>query len=435
MAVQIKVVPRGTIAYKAGLRAGETLVSMNGNEITDILDFRFFETERELALILCDAQGKTREVLVKKSRYASLGLEFETYLMDAQRSCKNKCIFCFIDQLPKGMRESLYFKDDDARLSFLFGNYITLTGLDKKEINRIITMKISPINISVHTTNPGLRVRMMGNRHAGEVLSVMKELAAGGIHINCQLVLCPGLNDGVELVRSLSDLSELCPSLQSIAVVPLGLTDHREGLTKLEPYTMQTAGEVIDIVENFAWAQRENTGRRLAFCADEFYVKAGRTLPDVAYYEDFPQLENGVGMVALLEDEFLSAVETSMDTIAPRHVSLATGTAAAPFLDKMLDVPIKKWHNLSCSLYAIENNFFGKKINVAGLLTGQDLLAQLQGKTLGEELLIPSAMLRQGEEIFLDDMTVEELSGALGVPVCAVDNDGQSLLDAVLGVK
>ena len=435
MAVQIKAVPEGTLAHDAGLKAGETLVSMNGNEITDILDFRFFETERALTLAVQDRAGQTREVLVKKSRYTSLGLEFETYLMDAQRSCKNKCIFCFVDQLPKGMRETLYFKDDDARLSFLFGNYITLTNLDKKEVDRIVTMKISPINISVHTTNPELRVRMMGNRYAGEVLSVMKTLAEGGIHLNCQLVLCPGINDGIELMRSLSDLSALCPSLQSIAAVPVGLTDHRKGLTKLEPYTAQTAGEVIDIVEDFAWTQREKTGRRVAFCADEFYIKAGRPFPGVNDYEGFPQLENGVGMITLLADEFLSAVEVAEYTIKPRHVSLATGTSAAPFLRKMLDIPLKKWHNLSYSLYEIENNFFGKKINVAGLLTGQDLLAQLQGKPLGEALLIPSAMLRQGEEVFLDNMTVKELSDALGTPVHAVENDGQSLLDAVLGVK
>ncbi len=434
MAVKIKAVSENSLAQRAGIGAGETLLTMNGHEVTDILDFRFYETERVLALRLRDESGVCREVQVQKSRYASLGLEFETYLMDTQRACKNKCVFCFIDQLPKGMRESLYFKDDDARLSFLFGNYITLTNLDDREVERILLMKISPVNISVHTTNPELRARMMANPRAGEALSYMKRFSDSGIHMNCQLVLCPGLNDGAELERSLSDLSAL-PGVQSIAVVPVGLTGHRTGLYPLKPFTQGGACAVLDTVEAFAERHREQTGRRLAFCADELYIGAGRALPDAEYYEDFPQLENGVGMVALLCDEFKGAMEVTEHPDTPRRVTLATGVSAAPFLQGMLDGAVKKWHNLRYTVCPVENNFFGRSINVAGLLTGRDLLEQLRGLELGDELLIPAVMLRQGEAVFLDDMTVQELSDALHVPVRAVENDGQSLLDAVLGVR
>ena len=434
MAVKILAVPAGTIAYRAGLRAGDLLLSINGQEIIDVLDYRFFETEPSLCLGL-QRDGESLEIKIRKSRYGSLGLEFSSYLMDEQRSCRNRCIFCFIDQLPKGMRESLYFKDDDARLSFLFGNYITLTNLDRREIDRIITMKISPVNVSVHTTNPELRVKMMGNRFAGEVLSVMRELADGGIRLNAQLVLCPGINDGEELSRSLLELSPLFPQLESVAVVPVGLTKHRDGLFPLEPYTKEGAGRVIDQVEAFSEEQLARQGRRMAFCADEFYLKAGRPLPKADRYEDFPQLENGVGMLSLLTEEFMDALERAEDTQTPRRVSLATGVAAAPFLREMLDAAGKKWHNLRYNIFPIQNEFFGPLITVAGLLTGGDLICQLTDQDLGDELLIPAAMLRQGEDIFLDDITPDELSERLRIPVRAVENDGQALLDAVLGVK
>ena len=433
MAVIIESVVPGSAADKAGVKPGEGLVSVNGHEIMDVLDYRFYMTEPRLTLGLQDKAGQERQVYLRKGEYDDPGLEFSTYLMDKQRSCRNKCVFCFIDQLPPGMRDSLYFKDDDARLSFLFGNYITLTNISDREIDRIIHMHISPVNISIHTTNPMLRCKMMGNRFAGDALRHVYRLAEAGIRINCQLVLCPGLNDGEELQRSLSDLEKLTPALESIAIVPVGLTGYREGLYPLTGFTHEAAGSVIDLVEAFGEKCIQKHGIRLAYPADEFYIKAGRPMPGEAFYGDFDQLENGVGLVTLLNTEFMEALEQEKESEAPYHCTIATGVAAAPFLQKLVDEACKKWHNLKCEVIAIKNEFFGGAIDVAGLVTGSDLINQLKGRDLGERLVIPSVMLRHEGDLFLDDVSVDELSQTLGVPVTPVSNDGWELLRTITG--
>lgn len=433
MAVVIAGVEKNSPADKNGIFAGETLISINGNEINDILDYRFYETSEDVELLLIGKDGCEHWVSIHKGEYSPLGLEFDTYLMDKQRSCKNKCIFCFIDQLPKGMRESLYFKDDDSRLSFLFGNYITLTNVTEKEIDRIIKMHISPVNISIHTTNPELRVKMMKNPHAGESLKYIKKLADANIRMNCQLVLCPGINDGKELEKSLHDIALLGDCVESVALVPLGMTKHREGLTPLVGYDKETAGNVIDIAERYGDEQLKKTGRRLFFPADEFYIKAGREIPDYGFYEDFAQIENGVGMIASLKDEFLSAVEDLEADDRHRKLTIATGESAAKFIQNFLDVAKEKWHNLECEVVPIKNIFFGETINVAGLVTGGDLISQLKGRDLGERLLFPDVMLRHEGDLFLDNVSVEDVERELNVSAIPVASDGYELLEAILG--
>lgn len=436
MAVTIAAVAPHSICARRGVHAGEVLTHINGHEIIDILDYQFYATEQRLTLSLRDEQGKQRQVKIKKEEYADLGLSFDTYLMDRQRHCANKCIFCFIDQLPKGLRESLYFKDDDSRLSFLFGNYVTLTNLSEREVERIIQMHISPVNISVHTMNPELRVKMMKNPRAGESLQIIRRLADAGIHMNTQLVLCPGINDGDELSYSLTELGKLYPAVQSIAAVPLGMTKYREGLTPLTPYTREGAAAVIDTIEEFAAHFLYFKGTRLAFAADEFYLKAGRAIPAAGAYEEFAQLENGIGLWALLKDEFYAALRLLEEDIPlpnPRSVTIATGQAAAPLLEELSAALCRRRPGLSVQVVAIRNDFFGESITVAGLLTGTDLIAQLKGRALGEELLIPSVMLRREGDLFLDDLSPADVERALGVCVTPVPNDGGQLLDALLG--
>lgn len=430
MAVTIKQVLPGSPAARKKLAGGMNLVSINGHEIMDVLDYRFYMTEARLTLEV-ETGGILRTVKIRKDEDEDLGLEFETYLMDSQHSCRNKCIFCFIDQLPPGMRPSLYFKDDDSRLSFLFGNYITLTNVSEHEVQRIIDMHISPIHISVHTTNPELRCRMMGNRFAGDSLSALYRFAAAGIRIECQLVLCPGYNDGAELQRTMEDLARLAPAVESVAAVPVGVTRFREGLAPLRPFTGEECAAVIDAMEAFGDRQAAETGNRLFYPADEFYVKAGRPVPGVAFYGEMSQLENGVGMMALLKSEFEEALEQETRRPQGSRLTLATGTAVAPFLRSLIDGAAKKWHNLHVEVCAIRNEFFGETIDVAGLVTGGDILKQLGGRA-GDRLLIPDVMLRHDGACFLDDMTPQELSEGLGVPLTVVGGDGQALVEALL---
>ncbi len=433
MSVIIKSVEKNSPAYKKGLRAGDTLISIDNNEIMDVLDYRFYQNNPKVSLEFLDSKGKIRTKNIKKKEFEELGLEFETYLMDKKHSCKNKCVFCFIDQLPKGMRESLYFKDDDSRLSFLFGNYITLTNITEHEVERIIKMHISPINISVHTTNPELRVKMMKNKNAGHVLEIMKRFNDAGIKINCQMVLVPGYNDGEELRRTLSDLSAL-QNAECIAAVPVGLTGHREGLEKIEPFSKENAAKTIEIIDEFGEMCIEKYGERRIYAADEFYILAEKELPDAHYYGDFLQLENGVGLVPLLIDEAEKAIrDTEYALESSRKITLVTGEAAYPFITQIVDKTASKWDNLDCSVRMIKNNFFGGEITVAGLVTATDIKDQLKGLDLGEELLIPSVMLRDGGDMFLDSITVEELSEALNVKITPVDNDGYILIDKILG--
>ena len=422
-------------ARRAGVRPGEILTHINGRPIADVLDYKFYSYDPRLELTLAEEDGRTRTVRVRKDEGEELGLNFETYLMDRARSCANRCIFCFVDQMPPGMRETLYFKDDDARLSFLMGNYITLTNLSRREIDRICELRISPINISVHATDPALREAMLKHRRAGECLDIMGRFAAAGIEMNCQIVACPGVNDGPALDRTLADLGELYPAVASVAVVPVGLTKYREGLCHIEPYTPAQAAALIDQVEAFAAAFLEKHGTSLAWCSDEFYLIAGRELPEKAYYEDMNQLENGVGMLRLLQSQAeMAADDEELAALAPPPFSIATGVSAAPFLQKIVDTCQETCANINGSVYPITNCFFGETITVSGLITGRDLIDQLRGKELGERLLIPSNMLRAGERVFLDDVTVEQVEEALGVPVCPVDAEsGFDLVDAMFG--
>ena len=431
---KIRSVDPGSPAQRAGLRPGETLTQVNGHPIVDVLDYKFHTYDPRLVLEVTDGEGRERTVRVRKEEGEDLGLEFETYLMDRARSCANNCIFCFVDQMPPGMRKTLYFKDDDARLSFLMGNYITLTNLSPREIQRIIDLRISPINISVHATDPELRAAMLKNRRAGECLEVMERLARAGITMNCQIVSCPGINDGPALDRTLKELSALYPAVGSVAIVPVGVTRFREGLHHIAPYTAEQASGVIDQVEAFGASFRKEKGTTLAWCSDEFYLIAGRELPEKSYYEDMTQLENGVGMLRLLEGQAKLALE-DLPECAPTPFSIATGVSAAPFVEKIVDMAREKCDTIKGNVYPIRNRFFGETITVSGLITGRDLMEQLRGKDLGERLYLPSNMLRAGERVFLDDVTVEQLEEALGVPVQPVEAEsGFDLVDAILGL-
>ncbi len=433
MAVIVKSVDKKSPAHKMRIKAGDTLLKINGEEITDVLDYRFYQNNSKITVEFINQKGKIKIKKVKKDEYEELGLNFDTYLMDKKRSCKNKCIFCFIDQLPRGMRKSLYFKDDDSRLSFLFGNYITLTNLTEHEIERIIKMHISPINISVHTTNPELRVKMMGNKNAGKALSVIPRFNEAGISINCQLVLCKGFNDGKELERSLNELLSY-ENVECIACVPVGLTDHRENLTELTSFDEKSANETIDIIDKFGDISLEKYGNRRCFAADEFYLLAKREIPDYDFYGDFLQLDNGVGMWALLKRECFDALEDyEPKGEYKRHITLVTGVAAYPLIKEIAQKCEEKQKGLKADVKKITNNYFGKKITVAGLVTATDIQKQLLGKDLGEEMLIPKTMLRSEEDMFLDSITVENLSKELNVKITAVDSDGYSLISAIMG--
>ncbi|MBQ7288865.1 MAG: DUF512 domain-containing protein [Clostridia bacterium] len=434
MSVVVKEVVPGSYAEQAGIEKGSVLVSINGREIMDVLDYRFLENERRAELSLLNAQGVPYTVQICKPENADFGLGFDTYLMDKQHACKNKCIFCFIDQLPCGMRESLYFKDDDSRLSFLFGNYITLTNLTEHEVARILDMHISPVNISVHTTDPELRVAMMKNKNAGKALDILYRLAEGGIRLNCQLVLCPGYNDGENLRRTLTDLMAL-DAVQCIAAVPVGLTDHRQGLPELKPFDKKSAKNVLNLIEEFGNMSYNKCGSRRVFAADEFYLLAGQEIPPAAFYEEFAQLENGVGLWALLLKESREALSGAGCRFfrKKRRVSIATGVASAPLLQQIAEECNRQFRHFEANVYPIVNDFFGHNITVSGLVTGQDLIAQLKGRDLGDALLFPAVMLRNERDIFLDDVSVAELSQALGLPCIPVENNGEELIAALKG--
>ena len=428
MASKIVSVDTDSPAARAGVQAGETLLAIDGAAVRDVLDYKFYSYDARLTLKVLEQDGQTvREVRVRKQEGEPLGLNFDHYLMDKMKQCSNKCVFCFIDQLPRGMRPSLYVKDDDARMSFLMGNYISMTNLSDADVDRILRMHISPVNISVQTTNPELRVKMLRNPRAGEALKIMDRFAEGGIQMNCQLVVCKGLNDGDELRRSLSDLKALYPAVSSVSVVPFGMTRHREGLYPLEPTDKAAAEAILDIVEPFAADCLRELGTRLVWCGDELYLKAERPLPDADYYEDFTQFENGIGMLPLFVEEFRLALPDYAGRTA-RPFTIATGAAAAPALSQLLDEAAAKCDNLKGNVVEIRNDFFGHRVSVAGLITGQDLIAQLRGRALGERVLISANMLRDGGDVFLDDYTPQQVSDALGVPLVPVEIDGADLL-------
>lgn len=434
MAVKIFDVTTGSHADKAGIKKGETLLSINSNEIVDVLDYRFYQVNRKLTLEVADEDKNVRTIEMTKGEYEEIGLEFETYLMDKQHSCRNKCIFCFIDQLPKGMRESLYFKDDDSRLSFLFGNYITLTNITEHEIDRIIKMHISPINVSVHTTNPELRCKMMNNRFAGDTLKYLKRFADAGITLNCQIVSCPGINDGDELVRTLTDLENL--GVNMTAIVPVGLTRYRENLYPLVPYNKETAGQTIDIIEKMGDECVKKHGRRIFFPGDEFYLLAERELPSPEFYEDFSALEDGIGMIAYLTDDVgWKLEELDADESLCHKVTIACGEGVFPYMKRIMSMINEKFPNITINTRAIKNNFFGGGINVSGLVTGGDLIDQLRDDDLGDRLIIPSSMLRFENDLFLDDVSTDDVERELGVTLVPVNNNGNDLVEAVIAGK
>lgn len=410
---------------------GEYLFAINGVPILDVLDYEFHSYDKDPRLTLKTEDGQWKICQIRKPAGVSLGLIFPTYLMDEPRACQNACPFCFIAQLPSGLRSSLYFKDDDFRLSFLTGNYISLTNISEEEFSRLLRLKISPIHVSIHATDSTLRTKLFANPQAAKGFAMLQQLKEAGIQIQGQIVLCPGLNDAAALSRSMEDLYTLFPALQSVSIVPVGLTKYRENLPELRPYTPALAQSVIAQVEQFAQKCLGDIGTRLFYLADEFFLKAGAPLPPADYYEDYLQLENGVGMLRHLEEDLLLALEEQESLPSPAPFSIATGTSAAPFLQGLLAKVLEKCPSLECFIHPIVNDFFGAQINVAGLLTGQDIIHALSGKNLGERLLIPQSMLRHGEEVFLDDISLSAVSSALGVPVIPVVPSGAALLQAI----
>lgn len=434
MSVVVKGIAPGSIAEEIGFESGDEILTINGNEINDVLDYQFYCDDTYLRI---GVRSHGEEVLaeIEKDEDEDLGLSFETYLMDNQHTCRNNCIFCFVDQMPAGMRPSLYFKDDDARLSFLFGNYVTLTNMSQRDIDRIIKMHISPINVSVHTTNPKLRCEMMGNRFAGEKLDYVYQLAKAGIKLNIQIVLCRGLNDQKELERTMRDLAALWPSVSSVAVVPVGLTGYREGLYPLEPFDEQSASQTLDTIHSFTDKFYAEHGVRLIYPSDEFFILAKRPVPTAEYYGDFEQLENGVGMTALLQDEFDSAFLDLPGGEQKITCDLACGVLVSDLMQGFVDKLKTKYPNLNCRVHSVKCNYFGGNVTVTGLITGSDLIEQLTNQLISDKLLISCNMLRHEQDKFLDDMTMPQVEGALNTTLCPVDNDGYRLIEAILDMR
>lgn len=422
-------------AERHGIRPGDILLEINGYPIRDVLDYRFRLAD-EVVLLKLHRGPELLDVKIRKSTYDDIGLEFGTPLMDRKHRCENACIFCFIDQNPPGMRETIYFKDDDSRLSFLHGNYITLTNLHDEDIDRIIEMHISPVNVSVHTTNPELRVKMMKNKRSGEVLSYLRRLADAGTKLRGQIVLCRGINDGAELDRTMRDLAAYYPALDSVSVVPAGLTAHRDGLYPLEPFSPEECAAVIGQVSAFGDRCEAELGERIFYASDEFYVKSGTPLPDGAYYGDYTQLENGVGMLSSFGEEFHAMLRTlsEEEKKVRRRVSVATGEASYAFLTGLAEELAAVCPGLSCSVFCVKNRFFGGEVTVTGLLTGRDIAEQLAGKDLGETLYLSRTTLRSEGDLFLCGMTPVELSEKLGVAVDFVETDGGAFALKLLGL-
>lgn len=443
-----QVIP-GSIAEELELEAGDVLISINGKEIEDVFDFHFRVNDEYLEILIRKADGEEWELEIEKEYDEDIGIEFENGLMDDYKSCTNKCMFCFIDQMPPGMRETLYFKDDDSRLSFLQGNYVTLTNMKDKDLDRIIQYHLAPINISVHTTNPELRCKMLHNRFAGEALKKIDKLHEAGIQMNGQIVLCKGENDGEELERTLRDLSKYLPHMESLSVVPVGLTKYREGLYPLEPFSKEDALEIIAIIEKWQNICMEEYGVHFVHASDEWYLLAELPLPEEDSYDGYLQLENGVGMLRLLMNEFADALEEAkvpeskaeiMVHLANEldgysKVTIATGRLAAPFMRQMAADFMTAFPGYEVEVIDVRNDFFGERITVSGLITAGDMIAQLKDKDLGNAVAIPCNMLRMGEHVFLDDLSIEDVENALQVPLLIVKSSGRALLEAMLGYE
>lgn len=432
---RVKEVEEGSIAWELGVEPGDVLLQINKHIIEDVFDYHYYVNDEELLVLIRKPDGEEWELEIEKDYEEDLGITFESGLMDEYRSCRNKCMFCFIDQMPPGMRETLYFKDDDSRLSFLQGNYITLTNMSDHDVERIVQYHLEPINVSIHTTNPELRCKMLHNRFAGEALKKIQTLYEGGITMNGQIVLCKGINDGEELERSIRDMVQWMPNLQSVSVVPVGMTKYRKGLYPLEPFQKEDAREVLGIIHKWQDKLYQEYGTHFIHAGDEWYLLAEMDVPEEERYDGYLQLENGVGMMRLLLNEFEEGFQKLEGDAKERHASLATGKLAYPFIKQMAERLTEKYPNLDMQVYCIRNDFFGESITVAGLITGQDLKAQLTGQKLGDRLLLPIAMLRNEEDVFLDDMTISQLSEALQVRIDVVKSSGQDLIDAILQME
>ena len=431
----ISKVYKNSIAEELGIEVDDILISINGQKIQDIIEYKFLISDEYLEV---EIQKKNREIYIyeiEKDYDDDLGIEFTNPIIDKAKSCRNKCVFCFIDQLPKGMRETLYFKDDDSRLSFLQGNFVTLTNMSEEDINNIIKYRISPINISVHTTNPDLRVKMLNNRFAGKLYSIMERLAEAQITMNCQIVLCPGINDGEELKRTISDLSNLYPYVNSTAIVPVGITRHRDHLPNLTIFNEETAGKTIDLINEIQSEYLSKIGTRFVFLSDEFYIIANRELLEYDEYEGFIQFENGVGMIRKFDTEIKQYLESIPKGIltTKKRVSIATGSSAYEFMKSVANYVMDKIDNIEINVYKITNNFFGDTITVSGLITATDIIDQLKDIDLGDKLYIPRNMLKADEEIFLDNITLEELKERLNIDVKPCLSEGKDFIDKILG--
>ncbi len=432
---RVKEVEEGSIAWELGVEPGDVLLQINKHIIEDVFDYHYYVNDEELLVLIRKPNGEEWELEIEKEYEDDLGITFESGLMDEYRSCRNKCMFCFIDQMPPGMRETLYFKDDDSRLSFLQGNYITLTNMSDHDVERIVQYHLEPINVSIHTTNPELRCKMLHNRFAGDALKKIQTLYEGGITMNGQIVLCKGINDGEELERSIRDMVKWMPNLQSVSVVPVGMTKYREGLYPLEPFQKEDAREVLGIIHKWQDKIYQECGTHFIHAGDEWYLLADMEVPEEERYDGYLQLENGVGMMRLLLNEFEEGFQMLTGDDRERHASLATGKLAYPFIKRMAERLTEKYPNLDMHVYCIRNDFFGETITVAGLITGQDLKAQLTGQQLGDRLLLPVSMFRNEEDVFLDDMTISQLEEALQVRIDVVKSSGQDLIDAILQME
>jgi putative radical SAM enzyme (TIGR03279 family) len=428
----IKSVDPDSIAEQLELEPGDAVLSIDGKVLEDIFDYEYYINSESILMVVRKKNGEEWELEIE-NEYEDLGITFENGLMSEYRSCRNNCIFCFIDQMPPGMRETLYFKDDDSRLSFLQGNYVTLTNMSDHDIKRIIEFKLAPINISVHTTNPVLRCKMLHNRFAGEALQKIRQLYEAEIPMNGQIVLCKGVNDGEELERTIRDLSEYLPYMESVSIVPVGVSKYREGLYPLEALNGEDARNVLKIVERWQKKLYEAHGSHFIHASDEFYILAGLQLPEENQYDGYIQLENGVGMIRLLEEEVLAALAKLEGDNQSEEISIATGKLAAPYIEKHAKKVMEKFPGRTVRVYTITNEFFGEQITVAGLITGQDLIKQLKEQKLGSRLLLPECMFRSGEEVFLDDLTRTDVQNALQVQVDIVKSSGQDFVQAVLG--
>ena len=431
----IKEVYPGSIAEELEIEPGDVLLSINDQSIEDVFDYRYMIKDEYIEVLIRKPDGEEWALEIDKDYDDDLGIEFENQLMSDYKSCSNKCIFCFIDQMPPNMRETLYFKDDDSRLSFLQGNYITLTNMKEKDVDRIIKMQLAPINISVQTTNPELRCKMLNNRFAGEKLKFLDQLYEGHVEMNGQIVCCKGVNDGKELERTMDDLSKYLPFMRSVSVVPAGITKYRDNLYPLELFTKEEAGEIIDMIESRQKKYYEEYGLHFMHASDEWYITAGRDFPEEERYDGYLQLENGVGMLRLLFEEFTEGYKSLTGDERQEELSIATGKLAYPYISAMAEKIEEKFPNLEIHVFSIRNDFFGERITVSGLITAQDLTAQLKGERLGSRLLIPCNMLKTDEDVFLDDFTVRQVSDALQVPIDIVKSSGQDFIDAVIGEK